>query len=39
MNLGYKNIEADRAVTTLEARLDTAPMAELIKESLALLAK
>jgi Holliday junction DNA helicase RuvA len=39
VNLGYKNTEADRAVTTLEARLDTAPMAELIKESLALLAR
>ena len=39
VNLGYKNTEADRAVTTLETRLDTAPMAELIKESLALLAR
>ena len=39
MNLGYKNTEADRAVTSLEARLDSAPMAELIRDSLALLAR
>ena len=39
VNLGFKNTEAERAVTTLESRLETTPIAELIKESLALLAK
>ncbi len=39
VNLGYKSTEADRAVTTLEPRLETTPLAELVKDSLALLAK
>jgi Holliday junction DNA helicase RuvA len=39
VNLGYKSTEADRAVTTFEPRLETTPLAELVKDSLALLAR
>jgi Holliday junction DNA helicase RuvA len=37
--LGYRPAEAERAVRELEARLASAPLADLVKEALAILAK
>jgi Holliday junction DNA helicase RuvA len=39
VNMGYRAVEAERAVTSLEARLDAAPMAELVRDALVLLAR
>ncbi|HEX3770962.1 MAG TPA: Holliday junction branch migration protein RuvA [Polyangiaceae bacterium] len=39
MNMGFRPAEADRAVSTLGDRVRTAPMPELLREALALLAK
>jgi Holliday junction DNA helicase RuvA len=39
VNMGYRTVEAERAVTSLEGRLDAAPMAELVRDALVLLAK
>jgi holliday junction DNA helicase RuvA len=39
VNMGYRAVEADRAVASLEGRLDGTPMAELVREALVLLAK
>lgn len=36
--MGYRPAEADRAVTTLGARVETVPLAELVREALAVLA-
>jgi Holliday junction DNA helicase RuvA len=36
--MGYRPAEADRAVTTLGARVETVPLAELVREALAILA-
>ncbi len=37
--MGFKPAEADRAVAALEARMDSAPLEELLREALALLAR
>jgi Holliday junction DNA helicase RuvA len=37
--LGFRPVEADRAIATLGARLQSAPFEELLKEALAILAK
>jgi Holliday junction DNA helicase RuvA len=39
VNMGYKSTEAERAVTSLEGRLESAPLAELVRDALVLLAK
>jgi Holliday junction DNA helicase RuvA len=39
VNMGYRTVEAERAVTSLEGRLDALPMAELVRDALVLLAK
>jgi Holliday junction DNA helicase RuvA len=39
VNMGYRAVEAERAVGQLEARLDAAPLADLLREALVLLAK
>jgi Holliday junction DNA helicase RuvA len=39
VNMGYRTVEAERAVASLEGRLDGAPMAELVRDALVLLAK
>ena len=39
VNMGYRAVEAERAVASLEGRLDGTPMAELVREALVLLAK
>jgi Holliday junction DNA helicase RuvA len=39
VKLGYRSVEAERAVASLDARLDSAPLAELVREALVLLAK
>jgi Holliday junction DNA helicase RuvA len=38
-NMGYKPVEAERAIASLGARLDDAPIADLVKDALVLLAK
>ncbi|WP_437279254.1 Holliday junction branch migration protein RuvA [Sorangium sp. So ce375] len=37
--MGYRPAEAERAVTTLGARVDSAPLGDLVREALALLSK
>jgi len=37
--MGYRAAEAERAVGQLEGRLDGAPLADLVREALVLLAK
>lgn len=37
--MGFKPVEADRAVTALESRAATAPLEDMLREALALLAK
>jgi Holliday junction DNA helicase RuvA len=37
--MGFKPAEADRAMAALEARVDTAPLEELLREALGLLAR
>jgi hypothetical protein len=37
--MGYRAAEAERAAGQLETRLDGAPLAELVREALVLLAK
>jgi Holliday junction DNA helicase RuvA len=39
VNMGYRAVEAERAVSSLEGRLDGTPIAELLREALVLLAK
>jgi Holliday junction DNA helicase RuvA len=39
VNMGYRAAEAERAVGQLESRIDTEPLAELLREALVLLAK
>ncbi len=39
VNMGYRAAEAERAAGQLEARLDSASLAELVREALVLLAK
>jgi Holliday junction DNA helicase RuvA len=39
VNMGYRANEAERAVSSLEGRLDGTPLAELVREALVLLAK
>jgi Holliday junction DNA helicase RuvA len=39
VNMGYRAAEAERALGTLEDRLDATPIAELLREALVLLAK
>jgi Holliday junction DNA helicase RuvA len=39
VNMGYRAAEAERAASTLEPRMDDAPLAELLREALVLLAK
>jgi holliday junction DNA helicase RuvA len=39
VNMGYRSVEAERAVASLEGRMDGTPMAELVREALVLLAK
>ncbi|MGO8991719.1 MAG: Holliday junction branch migration protein RuvA [Polyangiaceae bacterium] len=39
VNMGYRSAEAERAVGSLEGRLDGTPMAELVRDALVLLAK
>ncbi len=39
VNMGYKAAEAERAVSSLEPRLDATPLAELVRDALVLLAK
>lgn len=39
VNMGYKQAEADRAAQQLGERIDSAPIAELLREALALLSK
>jgi Holliday junction DNA helicase RuvA len=39
VHMGYRAAEADRAVASLESRLDAAPLADLVREALVLLAK
>ena len=39
VNMGYRAVEAERAIAALEGRLDGAPLAELLRDALALLAK
>jgi len=39
VNMGYRTAEADRAVASLEGRLDGAPIAELVRDALVILAK
>lgn len=39
VNMGYRQAEAERAVTELTPRFGEAPMADLVKEALAFLAK
>jgi holliday junction DNA helicase RuvA len=39
VNMGYKTVEAESAVTSLQGRLDGAPIAELVRDALVLLAK
>jgi Holliday junction DNA helicase RuvA len=39
VNMGYRAAEAERAAGQLEERLDSAPLAELLREALVLLAK
>ncbi len=36
--MGYRPAEAERAVTTLGARVETEPLADLIREALGVLA-
>ena len=39
VNMGYRAVEAERAVGSLEDRLDATPLAELVRDALVLLAK
>jgi Holliday junction DNA helicase RuvA len=39
VNMGYRNVEAERATQSLEGRLEGTPLAELIRDALVLLAK
>jgi len=39
VNMGYRAAEAERAVGQLDGKLDGAPLAELVREALVLLAK
>jgi Holliday junction DNA helicase RuvA len=39
VNMGYRAAEAERAVGALEGRLDEAPLAELVREALGILAR
>ncbi|HEY2518375.1 MAG TPA: Holliday junction branch migration protein RuvA [Polyangiaceae bacterium] len=39
VKLGYKSVEAERAVAALDAKLDATPLPDLIREALVLLAK
>jgi Holliday junction DNA helicase RuvA len=39
VNMGYRTVEAESAVASLQERLDGTPMAELVREALVLLAK
>jgi Holliday junction DNA helicase RuvA len=39
VNMGYRAVEAERAVASLEGRLDGTPIAELVRDALVLLAK
>jgi Holliday junction DNA helicase RuvA len=39
VNMGYRAVEAERAIASLEPRLDGTPIAELIRDALVLLAK
>jgi Holliday junction DNA helicase RuvA len=39
VNMGYRAVEAERAVSSLEGKLDGTPMAELVRDALVLLAK
>ena len=39
VNMGYRAVEAERAVGTMEGKLDATPMAELVREALVVLAK
>ncbi len=39
VNMGYKQVEADRAIEQLSAKLAELPLPELLKEALAVLAK
>ena len=39
VGMGFRPVEADRALASLEGRVATAPFEELLREALALLAK
>jgi Holliday junction DNA helicase RuvA len=39
VHMGYRAVEAERAVAQLEGKLDGAPLADLVREALVLLAK
>ena len=39
VHMGYRGVEAERAVGQLEGKLDGAPLADLVREALVLLAK
>jgi Holliday junction DNA helicase RuvA len=39
VNMGYRAAEAERAVATLEGKLDATPLAELVRDALVVLAK
>lgn len=39
VNMGYRTAEAERAVSSLEGRLDETPLAGLVRDALVLLAK